>query len=227
MKLPNLHRIRDFGAGAITTALVLGLLIPAGAAMTSKTIQVLTGAEIYVDGVELNPTDANGKPVETFVYNGTTYVPLRAVSQSLGKAVNWDGENQRVYIGEAPGMKQYLNTVCPPYQTSEYYTPVTVSMAGKKYANVMRLGWDYGSGWAMYNLNGQYSTLDFVIGHIDGRGMTESTLNIYLDGELSFSLDVYPEDLPQEVSVPLHKALQMKIELTGHNDFAMAEVEIH
>lgn len=226
MKLPNLHRIRDFGAGAITTALVLGLLIPAGAAMTSKTIQVLTGAEIYVDGVELNPTDANGKPVETFVYNGTTYVPLRAVSQSLGKAVNWDGENQRVYIGEAPGMKQYLNTVCPPYQTDGYVPTATIEMAGQKYANVIQFSRSK-TNWALYNLNGQYDTLQFIIGHVDGQQMSEGSLEIYLDGELSFSMDISSDDLPQKVDVPLHKALQMKIQLHGYNDFAMAEVEIY
>lgn len=226
MKLPNLHRIRDFGAGAITTALVLGLLIPAGAAMTSKTIQVLTGAEIYVDGVELNPTDANGKPVETFVYNGTTYVPLRAVSQSLGKAVNWDGENQRVYIGEAPGMKQYLNTVCPPYQTSNYDTYATVNMSGQKYANAARYGSWGSSGWALYNLNGQYETLSFDMGHLDGDEMREGTLNIYLDDNLAFSVDMKPEDLPEHYTVPLHNALQMKIEM-NNGSYRLANIEIY
>lgn len=207
MKLPNLHRIRDFGAGAITTALVLGLLIPAGAAMTSKTIQVLTGAEIYVDGVELNPTDANGKPVETFIYNGTTYVPLRAVSQSLGKAVNWDGENQRVYIGEAPGMKQYLLNVCPPYETDNWYsTPAIITMAGQKYANGCRLG------MALFNLNGKYDTLSFDVGHVDNTRMNNSTLYIYLDGELAFSLDLASEMMPQHYEVKLHGALQMKMQ---------------
>ena len=111
----KLHRVRDFLAGALTMALVAGLAVPAGAALASKTIQVLTGSEIYVDGVKMEPTDANGNPVDTFVYNGTTYVPLRAVSEYLGKNVSWDGASQRVYIGEAPGVKQYLNTVCPPY----------------------------------------------------------------------------------------------------------------
>ena len=226
--MKRMHRVRDFLAGALTLALVMGLAVPAGAALTGKTIQVLTGAEIYIDGVKMEPTDANGNPVETFAYNGTTYVPLRAVSEYLGKAVNWDGTNQRVYIGEAPGVKQYLNTVCPPYQSDRYETPTTVEMAGQKYANVIRfyntLFADGGS--ALYNLNGQYDTLRFIVGHVDGAGMDEGTLNIYLDNELSFSLDLDPNGLPQEVEVPLHNALQMKIEMTNDR-FAMAEVEIY
>ena len=226
--MKRMHRVRDFLAGALTLALVMGLAVPAGAALTGKTIQVLTGAEIYIDGVKMEPADANGNPVETFAYNGTTYVPLRAVSEYLGKAVNWDGANQRVYIGEAPGVKQYLNTVCPPYQSDGYKTPTTVEMAGQKYANVIQFSdyWTSGGGWALYNLNGQYDTLRFTVGHVDGAGMEEATLNIYLDNELSFSLDLDPNGLPQEVEVPLHNALQMKIEMTKNN-FAMTEVEIY
>ena len=223
------HSARDFLAGALTMALAVGLLTTAGAALTGKTIEVLTGAEIYIDGVKLEPTDANGNPVETFVYNGTTYVPLRAVSQSLGKAVNWDGENQRVYIGETPEVRQYLNTVCPPYQSEYYSTPATIDMAGKKYSNVIFLNDDwtyYRSGWALYNLNGQYDTLSFTVGHVDGYGMSESTLNIYLDGEVALSMDLEANDLPKRVELPLHNALQMKIEMT-RGCYALAEVEIY
>lgn len=242
--MKNRHRTRDFLMGAVAMTLVMALATPAGAALTGKTIQVLTGVEIFVDGVKMNPTDANGNPVETFIYNGTTYVPLRAVSQSLGKNVNWDGANQRVYIGEAPGEKQYLLDVCPPYQTSgDYNTPATVSMAGTKYAHGFVLGRPDGvdylsSGSALYNLNGKYSTLDFDIGHIDGRSQGPSTFNIYLDNQLVFSLDVTAEMLPQHCTVPLYNALQMKIE-SVHNEevthsnwpyggcYALVNVEIY
>lgn len=225
--MKKMHRARDFLAGVLTMGLVMALASPVGAAMASKTIQVLTGADIYIDGVEMKPTDANGKAVETFVYNGTTYVPLRAVSEYLGKNVQWDGVNQRVYIGEAPGMKQYLNTVCPPYQKEHYATPTTVQMAGQQYANVIQPeGYHGASGWALYNLNGQYETLRFIMGHVDNEWMNNTTVNIYLDGELAFSLEMTPEELPQQVEVPLHNALQMKIEMTN-NAHALANVEIY
>lgn len=206
--MKRMHRVRDFLAGALTLALVMGLAVPAGAALTGKTIQVLTGAEIYIDGVKMEPTDANGNPVETFAYNGTTYVPLRAVSEYLGKAVNWDGANQRVYIGEAPGVKQYLLSVCPPYQSENFDVQTTITMAGNKYANCAT----FGGGWALFNLNGEYDTLSFDLGHLDGTGMGQGTLNIYLDGELTFSTEIDPEDMPQHYDIPLHNALQMKIE---------------
>lgn len=211
--MKKMHRARDFLAGVFVAALVVSLSVPAMAALSSKTIQVSTGVDIYVDGVKMIPTDANGNPVETFVYNGTTYVPLRAVSQSLGKAVEWDGINQRVYIGEVPGQKQYLLDVCPPYQTKNYEQPTTITMAGVKYVKgfylLNRTTFD---GYAFYNLNGQYNSFSFDIGHIDGTDMQAGTIRIYLDGDLAFELDLDPEMMPQHCTVPLRGALQMKIE---------------
>lgn len=214
---------RSFLAGVLAALLVTALATPSLAALTGKTIQVLTGAEIYVDGVKLEPTDANGNPVETFVYNGTTYVPLRAVSQSLGKNVNWDGANQRVYIGEAPGIKQYLLTVCPPYQKSGFDQSSTYTMAGQKYANGFST-WGYG----LFNLNGQYSTLSFDVAHIDGKDMSDETVDIYLDSELAFSVDLTGEMPPTHYEVPLHNALQMKIEGSYNaGRYALVNVEIY
>lgn len=211
--MKKMHRARDFLAGVLVTALVVSLSVPAMAALTSKTIQVSSGVDIYVDGIKMNPTDANGNPVETFIYNGTTYVPLRAVSESLGKNVNWDGTNKRVYIGEVPGEKQYLLSVCPPYESNNYNTQSTYTMMGKKYANGFTLGekgW-LTDGWALFNLNGQYDTLSFDIGHVDGWGGNSATYNIYLDGELAFSVDVMPEMLPEHYEIDLNGAIQMKI----------------
>ncbi len=224
------HSKRSFLAGVLAALLVTALATPSLAALTGKTIQVLTGAEIYVDGVKLEPTDANGNPVETFVYNGTTYVPLRAVSQSLGKNVNWDGANQRVYIGEAPGVKQYLTSILEPYQSDLYKTPTTVTMAGDKYANAMYFGYDTllgeSGGWALYNLNGQYTSLSFDMGHVDEWPMSDGTVDIYLDGELALSADMGPEELPKHFTVPLHNALQMKIAMPNCY-YALANVEIY
>lgn len=94
------QRSQGFLAGVLGAMLLFSLASPSLAALTGKTIEVFTGVEVFVDGEKLEPTDANGNPVETFVYNGTTYVPLRAVSRSLGKEVRWNGEELRVEIGK-------------------------------------------------------------------------------------------------------------------------------
>jgi len=40
--------------------------------------------------------------MEPFIVDGTTYLPLRAVADALGKEVELDGPNQSVYVGRKP-----------------------------------------------------------------------------------------------------------------------------
>ncbi len=61
-----------------------------------------TEIQIVVDGEKLTPKDVNGKIVHPFLLEGTTYLPVRAVSEALGQQVEWDGINRIVYIGEKP-----------------------------------------------------------------------------------------------------------------------------
>ena len=53
--------------------------------LQKRTITVYSGVDIYVDDARLDARDANGNPVEVFIYNGTTYLPVRAVGEAVGK----------------------------------------------------------------------------------------------------------------------------------------------
>ncbi|MBE6679034.1 MAG: copper amine oxidase N-terminal domain-containing protein [Ruminococcaceae bacterium] len=89
--------------GIIIGVLVCAVLFSVSvlAAGNSKMIEAFyTGIRLFVDGGEYIPTDANGKVVEPFIYNGTTYLPVRAVANAFGKDVIWDGANQTVYLGK-------------------------------------------------------------------------------------------------------------------------------
>ncbi len=81
--------------------------IPAYAALSSMDITVFNGVTIFVDGKELHPTDVKGNDVDAFIYEGTTYVPLRAVGEALGAEVSWNKDTKTVYVntgktGEEP-----------------------------------------------------------------------------------------------------------------------------
>lgn len=198
-------------AVALVAVTALALSVPARASnLFTKNITVESGVTIYVDGIELIPTDAGGNHVETFVYNGTTYVPIRAVSEAFNKPVNWDGATSSVYIGKVPGQQLYLSDVCPAYQTNKAKTYDYVTLAGNKYLD--NIVFDAKYGWALYNLNGQFSTLEFDVGHVDGEDMYDATINVYLDGKLAYTKDLSAQDLPEHVLVALNGALQMKIE---------------
>ena len=81
MKKNNRSRLLVF---ALAAALFVAAAVPAYAAMAAKNIDVFTGVSIFVDGRELHPADATGNDVEAFIYEGTTYVPLRAENKQDG-----------------------------------------------------------------------------------------------------------------------------------------------
>ena len=59
-------------------------------ALTKRTSLSVTSVNIEVNGAVFQPKDATGKPVSVFVYNGTTYAPLRALAEAYGLTVGYD-----------------------------------------------------------------------------------------------------------------------------------------
>jgi len=54
--------------------------------------------KIFVDGRQLDPRDVNGGQVHPILQGGTTYVPIRAVSEAFNKDISWDGSKYTVDI---------------------------------------------------------------------------------------------------------------------------------
>lgn len=205
----------------LCVGLVGGSALAAGKMYKNITVQY-DNIKLVIDGVTITPKDANGTVVEPFIYNGTTYLPVRAVGNAIGKQVSWDGKTKTVYLGEAPGQTSYLMEVCPPYETDYGYYEAngetkdgtnSFKMAGKSYSRGFMVAFcaeDVGTNM-LFNLNGQYSTLDFDLGPVDGHSGFPLLLKFYLDGELAKTIEMTSEDLPKHYSVNLNGALQMKI----------------
>ncbi len=215
-------QIQGFIAGAAVMSLMLGGL--AYAKSRTETIEVeYDDIRLYMDGAEVIPKDANGQTVEPFIYNGTTYLPVRAVGNAIGKEVSWDGVEKVVYLGAKPGNTENWLDVCGPYQYSrgeEYRLTDNkyFMMSGQKYTNgfVLKdiIDIEGDEGWALFNLNGKYKSLTFTVGHVDGTAATNATMNVYLDGIIAYTKELKYDDVAQKVTIPLNGALQMKIEVT-------------
>lgn len=156
--------IRAYLAGVLTSMLIFSLASPAIAAAASKMIQIFPGISIYIDDKELDPRDGNGAPVEVFAYNGTTYLPVRAVSEALGKPVQWDGKTRSVYIGKHSSDKpaawlsqiDYFNKL-----GSWKFDSKTTDNLGKDHLHSIDMCNGGGSkgGFLTYKLNEQYTRL--------------------------------------------------------------------
>lgn len=107
------HRLHDIVLGMVIMALVMGLAAPAFATVATNTLQAhYMNIKLVIDGVEVTPKDAGGNVVEPFVVDGTTFLPVRAVGEALGKKVTWDGNTKTVYLGEVPegAIKDWVGT---------------------------------------------------------------------------------------------------------------------
>ena len=97
MKRFSWDKVKGFITGVIVTALLM-------AAITALAVEVINievttnGIKVYWDGVEKTLTNARGEKVEPMIYEGTTYVPLRAMGELLGKSVEWDQAKFAVYV---------------------------------------------------------------------------------------------------------------------------------
>ncbi len=68
------------------------------AAGNQRTININEGIDVLVNGEKLNMTDENGNEVEAFIHNGTTYIPVRAVTEASGNKISWNGDDKKVSI---------------------------------------------------------------------------------------------------------------------------------
>ncbi len=83
---------------AVLALTVVATAVAAAAFGPQYTIEVIGGALVFMDGEEIEMRDVNGEEVEAFIYNGTTYLPARAISEANGNTVTWDEETGRVDI---------------------------------------------------------------------------------------------------------------------------------
>lgn len=101
----NKRVLAGFCAGLLTAGIIFGLDLPSKALSTFQQINVsMGGISLYIDGKLQVPTNVNGDVVEPILYDGTTYLPVRALTGMLtDKPVDWDGATETVYIGTKPG----------------------------------------------------------------------------------------------------------------------------
>lgn len=83
---------------AIILMFALFLTISYAANTYRKTIAVTSGVNVEFNNEAIDMTDANGKAVEAFIYNGTTYVPIRAVSNAFGADIGYDRNTQTISV---------------------------------------------------------------------------------------------------------------------------------
>lgn len=85
----------------LALVMVFSLTTGAGAANTQNIkVQLSPDITVKYNGEVQTMADVNGNPVYPLFNGGTTYLPVRAVSNMLGLNVDWDGATQTVYLAQ-------------------------------------------------------------------------------------------------------------------------------
>ncbi len=211
------------------TGAIIGTLVASGVtalgASTAQFIEVYyNNIKVYIDGEEKTVND------QPFIYEGKTYVPLRFVSESLGKNVQWDSKNASVYIGKPPsGNVTYLeNMKTFADETGVRWSNVSefISNVGKKYihginvefANTTYSRDEYYQFNKSYLLNGKYSEFEAVIDvneiwNTKPSNQNIGVINIFVDGEQVFAID--------KLSSTITEPIPIKIDLTNATEMTI------
>ncbi|WP_058485677.1 CAP-associated domain-containing protein [Defluviitalea phaphyphila] len=127
------------------------------AADVLKNIQVaFSNIPIYVEGTKANFTKS------PMIYNGTTYLPVRSVAETLGKKVLYDKESSSIYIyseGNEPEIKKEITNNNDTSKVSEAeFSIYNISIGDSEEKVIQELGnpnrldaSEYGFTWYIYN----------------------------------------------------------------------------
>jgi len=98
-----MKRAKYFVFGVVCTLLVVSMIGTAFATNATKTAELLyRDIKITLDGKAITPKDANGNTVEPFIIDGTTYLPVRAISEAMGLHVKWDDATSTAMLSKTP-----------------------------------------------------------------------------------------------------------------------------
>ncbi|EFI70127.1 hypothetical protein JIN86_15490 [Lysinibacillus sp. HST-98] len=173
----------------------------------------------YVDKVEKVPPEGQSG----FNYQGTIYVPMRFIAESLGEEVTWDGKTKSVYIGDVPKFIA-LKDVKPIGSDEDHFfhNPSSVIIStGEKFERSYQLGGYHGGGAVQdhaveYLANGNYKGFETYLAPIKklaANSFGAGFLKIYADGKLVFDSGAIKDKV--KVHVKLDGVSKVKFELEG------------
>lgn len=99
----------------LAVGIVAGTVGTAAAVYTTQ-INVDPDISVTMGGKDVALEDVNGKAVDPMYIDGTIYLPIRAISETVGYDVQWDGDTKTVVIGEPVEVESVVaNCTSEPY----------------------------------------------------------------------------------------------------------------
>ncbi|WP_339279077.1 hypothetical protein NYE40_23805 [Paenibacillus sp. FSL W8-1187] len=140
-------------------------------ATTSTKIQAFleSGIQLKMNGAAWKPMDASGKAVLPISYKGTTYLPVRALSEAFHTPIKYDGRTRTISIGEVDKIGFASSAITPKFKPWNFADVVDKSQL--TYGNVAYTGAYSMDAWSgtspndymSFQFDGKYEKLHIVV----------------------------------------------------------------
>lgn len=153
----------------LSSMLLLGAGTCFAAARINENIQATKCYDIGIkyDGEIQTLYDGNGNVVYPLIYNGTTYLPVKAVGQLFDVPVNWEGETRTVLLGENSEWTKLTVENVNDLKSRWYPGTLNLTFNGTKYTTGHKISSNSSNNIAnpmlSLNLGEKYSKLSFKI----------------------------------------------------------------
>ncbi len=219
----------------VVSAIVLSTLATVSAfAANTKEIKAYLNYDLKIkyDMQEQNLFDAEGNRVYPISYNGTTYLPVRAIGNLFDVNVDWDGDTYSVLLGKTGEIVDFIEDFAPSYilEGTYYYRHYksadagyhqTASIGNQKYKGYIMMDIsDFSDDrvLASYDLGGKYTTLQF---DIISYSKKDDSISIVGDNDVVIKkIDMKNGDVLKTVTVDVTDMSQIKF--TSNKDTAKA-----
>lgn len=214
----------------LTTGAILGGVLFSGVSYAASEMSIdvyFQPLKYFFDGVEKKaPADQQG-----FIYNGTTYVPLRFVSEALGKDVGYDAPTFGIYVGkQKEGTETYLEDMqtLTSNQNQGNFKKISTfkTNVGTQFVHGYQVGTyglysdNLGRMTNEYLLNGNFKSFQALLAPGEGWNTLNKQENIghieiYADDKLVYKSENIASNTtqPVAVNVNLTGVLKLKIDL--------------
>jgi len=232
-------KIQGIVLGVFIAAMIMGSTTVLAGNARKIIDAVYMNIRLVIDGEEITPKDANGNIAEPFIYNGTTYLPVRAIGEAFGKDVSWDRDTATVYVGEIVKPAKEVLLFDKPYIECGDSSYFFAGKTNNDYSFTNFIGFDFRSSYGEQE-NGRYYCKNYVVYPLDGLAKkvkgTFMPTNQY--GACEYQFYFYDESgkmlyqspimtgttAPIDFEFETGTALKLKIECTGSSSSSLVDI---
>lgn len=209
---------------ALVLVMVMCMAVGAFAATNLQEIKAYLNHDLAIryDGELQTMYDANGNRVLPISYNGTTYLPIRAVGNMMGIDVGYDAENYQVLLGKTGKAIDFIENFTPYAKCDHgmfgYYWHYKeadnkyITIGSETYTKMIRFD-DRDNCRGYYDIGAKYDTLTFSVYSDNDR-----ILKIVGDNDqVLATIEVKGSALPKEYTVRVTGVQQICFKNTYNN----------